>query len=218
LSLKHPEHFRVVTSPHQAFQTFGDWRGQTGRILNCLWNYQLPLFHPDSYWRLHGIDRDLIHFASLRRPNKNGCYALLDQNSPSPERILDKGLHKEIWVKFGTPPRADWCTEAVDSVWDRYSSVIEELEERGFRQDPTCQAGIDEFIFLGPFEWLWREVACVDFCHSELGIPRNDRLYEALETLLRSGSIVLTFEKLCILCDRPVAFEPRVEFSDGSVL
>jgi hypothetical protein len=185
--------------------------------MNCLWDYQLPLCDPRSYWRSWGVDRDLIHFAPRRKPNRQRCYAILDGESPGPTSILSKTLHEELWAEFDMPRRRDWCATVLDSVGDRYASVIARLEEVGYREDPTCQAGIDQFIFLGPFDWLVREVACVDFCHAELSIPRDDALYIPLESLLHSGSLVFTFEKLCIMCDRPIAIEPRIEFRDGSV-
>jgi hypothetical protein len=77
------------------------------------------------------------------------------------------------------------------------------LEQRADAEDRQCQARVDEFIFLGPFEWLVREVACVDFCHTVLGCRRNGPLYRALEELIRWGSLVITFERVCLICDRP---------------
>jgi len=83
------------------------------------------------------------------------------------------------------------------------------------REDPTCQADIDEFIFLGPFAWLHHEVACVDYCKTVLGVSCDARLYGTLESCLRFGGFVLTFEKLCIICERPKSFVPSIVFEDG---
>ena len=192
------------------------WKGRVGRHLVIPWDYQLPQCHPGSYWCQYSVNRDQIHFASQREPNQYRCYSLLAKDSPAPIQTLSKSLHADLWADLCYPPRRDWCEDVINALWDSYPKVEEEIDAAVQREDPTCQAIADEFIFLGPFDWLHREVACVDYCHSVLGIPRHPVIYQALEALLRFGSLVFTFEQLCIICDRPAMIEPQVIFSDGA--
>ena len=205
-----------MSSPIEALRQFSTWKSRVGGYINFLWDYQLPLCHPAGYWRQWGVDREKIHFASRRMPNRNRCYSILSKESRKPNVTLSEALHLSLWDNFRSPRRRDWCASVTYALWELFPNETEETENEGDREDPTCQATIDQFIFLGPFDWLYRELACVDYCHTVLGIPRNSGMYDALESLLQCGSLVFTFRDLCIICDRPTSFEPQIVFSDGA--
>jgi len=105
LQVNRLDEFLVVASPVEALRQFNAWNTRVGRYLNCLWNYQLPLCDPTAYWRQWGVDRDQIHFASRREPNKHRCYSLLMKDSPTPSVTLGKDLHDSLWVDFRPPRR-----------------------------------------------------------------------------------------------------------------
>ena len=80
-----------------------------------------------------------------------------------------------------------------------------------------------EYSFIGPGQWLLRELACVDFCHRVLGINRNERLYAGLEAIVENGSFCGVFGRLCVACQRPHTIEienknVKFTFPDGEVV
>ncbi|RYG59699.1 hypothetical protein EON80_25445 [bacterium] len=96
----------------------------------------------------------------------------------------------------------DWERIAYDVSADE--TVENYLEDRLDQEVPGCQASPKDFWFLGPEYWLLQEIACVDFCHHELGVDRNQELYRCLETIVTCGSFCATFGNLCLCCERPV--------------
>ena len=73
--------------------------------------------------------------------------------------------------------------------------------------------------------------ACVssqlDFCISVLNVAHDQSAWSAYKLLMNEGGYIFTFEKMCLVCDRPIKHsidseerlhaeaEPAIEFSDG---
>lgn len=222
LGLSPPETFLTMQSPREAFNKLDEWKNLTGRLAPCFWNYQLPLCDPRSYWRTWGVNRENIHFGDKRRPNQNFCWSSLVQNSPKPTKVLSQLIHEKLWQAFALNDEknnvyVNWCNAVIESFWEAYPtpSYVRYLEDIFHQEDPTSQIGVDDCIFLGPFAWLVHEVSCVDYCAAVLGVSRNAALYDSLETLLLNAGFIFTFEKLCIICERPVHFGEQIVFKDG---
>lgn len=216
LYLTPPAQFEFVASPHAAFSSFHSWSRSTGRFLNMLWAYQLPLCDPSGYWRQSTRTQARIEFATLRKPNSYGCYVTADEVDAEPATAISDELHTELWADFSYPLNRNWCDVVVNSLWKTFPDVEASLDDAFHSQTPRSQAGVDETMFLGPFDWLHREVACVDFCSSILGVPCNTQLYSVLQSCLQLGGLILTFENLCIVCERPTTIDQSIVFDDGT--
>ena len=46
----------------------------------------------------------------------------------------------------------------VEHALEDYEEEFDQLSDRLYEEDPTNQMGIDDFIFLGNFEWLQQEI------------------------------------------------------------
>ena len=67
----------------------------------------------------------------------------------------------------------------------------------------------------------------LDFCISVLNVAHEQSAWSAYKSLMNEGSYIFTFEKMCLICDRPIKHsidseerlhaeaEPAIEFSDG---
>ena len=190
-------------SPLAALKAYPLWASVTGSTAAVLWNYQLPLCDPDGYWRQHSGWPDL-DLAVTRRPNSRKCYAH-GEALPCDGNILSAGVHKQIWDSvlacLGEP---SWCDTLVDDLEDH--EVIEALAERLDAEDPTSQARPLDYFALGPRSWLLREVAALEFASGTLMCRTNNQLLQALVGILRSGSLLFTFERLVVAIERPIAF------------
>lgn len=204
LGLAAPASFLHYESPHAAFRDIDRWwdRRLVGDCSVCLWPEQLPLCDPSSYWRSSSHERRTIDFAVRRRSNAHGCWAY-GESLPGEGRILSEEDHGAIWRAFDDMLPFDWVTPVIADLVAQFEEAFLRMEALG---DPTCQATHEDFLFLGPFPWLVQEVACVDFCHQELACRRNGDFYDSLESLLRSGSLTVTFPRLCMICERPSSF------------
>jgi hypothetical protein len=67
----------------------------------------------------------------------------------------------------------------------------------------------------------------LDFCISVLNVAHEQSAWSAYKSLMNEGGYIFTFEKMCLVCDRPTKLsydneerlhaeaEPAIEFSDG---
>lgn len=204
LSLAEPEEFLFFDSPQAALNAYSSWKARTGKVASVLWNYQLPLFDPGAYWRRWSRWPDL-DLAIKRKPNAHRCYAS-GEALTCDGSVLSSAAHKQIWDGVlqhlsGT----DWCTNLVEELEEH--QAMEALDVRLSAEDPTSQAWPMDFFILGPRLWLLREVAALEFASSTLACRTNRPLLDALVGTLLSGSLLITFERLVIAVDRPIAFD-----------
>jgi hypothetical protein len=74
----------------------------------------------------------------------------------------------------------------------------------------------------------WAILGCMfDFCISVLNVRHDKKKWKVLQDLMQYCSFLFLFEKVCILCDRPVKLsfnrenmlqaerEPALQFTDG---
>lgn len=204
LSVPEPTLVERYPSPARAFAAFDEWRAHVRAVLTNYWCYQLPLFSPAGYWRQYGDRSNTVDLAVHRWPNGHGCYST-EKPTNCMGTTLSKPVHDAIWRRALDRPELNWCDGVAEELED--TAAMHVLAKRGHAEDPRCQVLTEEFIFPGPFDWLVREVACVDFCYAELACRRNERLYRALDVLLRSGSFIVRLVGVCLVCERPRSFD-----------
>lgn len=224
IGLKAPSEFLYFSSPAAMWREFDDWKPKITRVLTQYWSYQIPLCDPGSMHRLSspGNHRQAFNFAAKRKsPGWN--FALREtRNSRETSGILvEKEFHKRLWERFEFESPFDWRLLGYYTV-DEDGPIEDYLWERAHKEDPTSQIHYQEECFLAPEKWLLKELACVDFCFSVLGVERNDKLYRGLEEIVRNGSFCGTFGQLCVACERPISIEVnedqfKLTYRDGEV-
>lgn len=204
IGIEAPTVFRVYSSPAAALIDFPQWISLVSErdCMPCFWHYQLPMCDPGSYWRRYGPALDHVDLAVRRWPNARRCLAF-SESLPEQGLVLGRTSHETLWSSFSGLPTIDWMPAVVHDLARRFPGPLGTLQKFADTQDPTCQFPITDFIFLGPFAWLVQEVACVDFCQQELGCRINREFYTALQSVLQAASMMITFNRICIFCDRP---------------
>jgi hypothetical protein len=233
ISIEIPQEFLYYPSPAAMWEDFEAWKPKITQVQTQYWYYQIPLCDPSSMHRLWspGIQRPAFNFAA-KRYSPGPKYALCEaqDSDETSGTIIEKTLHRELWNHFEFYGLAQHCSQGHHSPLNGYHAgrlnedeiASSYLEERLLSQDPSSQIGYIDLCFIGPQLWLLRELACVDFCHSVLGIDRNERLYGGLEALVENGSYCGVFGRLCVACERPYKIEEggrkfSVTFRDGDV-
>jgi len=195
----------LFSSPAAAWADFPAWFPRIGRCLVAFWPYQLPLFDPQSFWRRFGGNRDTVDLAVCRVARPGMAWAPRAPRNGVPGTTLNAAVGREIWEAFDGLLDVDWAWRTARAVGEKFAEEHGRIEEQADREDPSNPIDVAEYIYLGPFQWLIHELACVDFCRTVLGARVNTALYDSLSELVRYGSLLLTFERLWIICERPAA-------------
>ena len=69
------------------------------------------------------------------------------------------------------------------------------------KEDPSNQMGIDDFIFLGNFEWLQQELWFLNRCKEEYGVSINESMLETLKQIQNSNKLLITFSNLVVVAE-----------------
>jgi hypothetical protein len=224
VGMEAPSEFIYHLSPAAMWREFEVWKPKITRVLTQFWSYQIPLCDPYSmhrYWS-PGNKRPAFNFTAKRySPGPNYALCEAEVSDETSGTVIEKQFHSELWKRFDFQVPVDWCLLNCCAC-GAYEPPEDYLWERLEEEDPNNRIGYEDYCFLAPQHWLLRELACVDFCHTVLGINRNERLYSGLEAVVESGSFCGTFGRLCIACERPCDIEVNQEgvkltFRDGEV-
>jgi hypothetical protein len=205
IELNPPEEFIYYASPAAAWADFSTWFPRIGRCLVAYWSYQLPLFDPRSCWRKWGENRDVIDLAVRRGSEPNRIWIGRPSREDIHGNMLDPAINREIWAAFDNLADRDWAWRIVRDIAVRFPEEHERLLEKADGEDPSNPIDVAEYVYLGPFHWLIQELACVDFCQAVLGCRTNAALYGSLTDLVCCGSVLLIFESVCLICERPTS-------------
>lgn len=224
LGMETPNEFFYFLSPAAMWRGFNLWKDQVTRVLTQYWSYQVPLCDPDSMHRLWrpGSERAAFNFAATRySPGPKWALCEDKRSDETSGNVLDRTFHAELWKRFHFEVPFDWSLVAYDPCGG-YAPPTDFLEGRAYIEDPANQMRAEDYCFVSPSAWLLRELACVEFCHRVLGVPRNERLYSGLEAIVQNGSFFGLFGTLCVACQRPCRIEVeksavRLTFRDGAV-
>jgi hypothetical protein len=225
LGMEAPREFLYYLSPAAVWREFEVWKPKITRVLTQLWRYQIPLCDPSSMHRRFGAGSKLFEFnfaAKRYHPGPNKTLWETEDSDETSGTVINKRLHTQLWERFEF--ETDVGCKFFSYLPGDYNEKIDDyLYERADKEDPTNQMHYWEYCFIGPDQWLLRELACVDFCHRVLGINRNERLYAGLEAIVENGSFCGVFGRLCVACERPHTIEVennnyKFTFPDGEVI
>jgi hypothetical protein len=222
VGIKAPSEFLYYLSPAAMWREFEVWKPKITRVTTQFWSYQIPLCNPYSmhrYWP-PGNKRPAFNFTA-RRYSHSPNHALIEAegSDETSGTVIEKQFHSELWKRFDFQVPFDWSLLGYYA-YDEDGPTDDYLRERADEEDPTNQTNYRACCFLAPEQWLLQELACVDFCHTVLGINRNEKLYSGLEIIVEHGSFCGTFGDLCVACERPRNIEVNAEgftliFRDG---
>jgi heme/copper-type cytochrome/quinol oxidase subunit 2 len=126
------------------------------------------------------------------------------------ERFFRSTNARQIWSKLDRPIYEEWQNQ-----YGCFEEKSQPSEFRYFFDFPIALAG---------------HIGFYDFCVSILQCDHNPSHLRTLHDLMQKCSFILPFEKICVLCNRPVKFsldsktrlhalnEPAFQFADGSCL
>ena len=223
-----PREFLYYFSPAAMWREFEFWKPKITRVLTQFWRYQIPLCDPSSMHRRHrrwrpGSEHSAFNFAAKRySPGPNYALHETEDSNETSGTLIEKDLHDKLWKRFEFETPVE-CRLLGYVSYDYNETIDDYLYERADKEDPTNQMHYWEYCFIGPEQWLLRELACVDFYHRVLGINRNERLYAGLEAIVENGSFCGVFGRLCVACERPHSIEVenknfKFTFPDGEVV
>ncbi|AFZ10076.1 hypothetical protein Osc7112_5869 [Oscillatoria nigro-viridis PCC 7112] len=133
-------------------------------------------------------------------------------------------LYNETWENISEQLSDELSGTFYPQAWNRFSDIFQELLE--------ASLGEEEFFHDENYEPLdsivWAEFAAdCDFCFSVLKCKYNPIKWQALKSLTTQCGWIFTYEKVCIVCDRPriLSFDsqhrlhaeggPAIQFADG---
>ncbi|MEG4573793.1 hypothetical protein QUA56_14025 [Microcoleus sp. N3A4] len=133
-------------------------------------------------------------------------------------------LYNETWENISEQLSDELSGTFYPQAWNRFSDIFQELLE----------ASIGEVEFFHDKDYqpldsiVWAEFAAgCDFCFSVLKCKYNPIKWQALQSLTTQCGWIFTYEKVCIVCDRPriLSFDsqhrlhaeggPAIQFADG---
>jgi len=222
LGMEVPREYIYYPSPAAMWREFEIWKPKITRVLTQFWRYQIPLCDPTSMHRRWwpGSERSAFNFAAKRySPGPNCALRETEDSNETSGTVIKKEFHGQLWKRFEFEKPVG-CRILGYVSYNYNETIGDYLYERADKEDPTNQMPYDDYCFLGPEQWLLRELACVDFCHHVLGINRNENLYAGLEAIVENGSFFGVFGRLCVACERPHTIEVENEnfkftFPDG---
>lgn len=137
----------------------------------------------------------------------NQVYKLIHQIKSN----LSPQIQKQLDQAFGK----DWSMS-----WETLGTLI-------IRATPTGKLRNVPDYYIN--SWSWIELCCwIDFCTMELGCPCNQKLWQSLQILVSSCSMVLPRTNFCYVSPRPIQIrlddqrrlhgegEPAIEFAVGT--
>jgi hypothetical protein len=147
-----------------------------------------------------------------------------------PKSVLGSALINELLNKLidQVDCQIDWETDS------KLPDQIESLPslkrcqlERQLKSNLKCQQKgepVYDSIYAGVCACIASQL---DFCISVLNVAHEQSAWLAYKSLMNEGGYIFTFEKMCLVCDRPIKHsidseerlhaeaEPAIEFSDG---
>jgi len=155
----------------ELLSNFEQWKHKASPMTANYWEYQYPVLHPESYWCKYHL-----HQTNFQIDIKRSANNLRTSVPTKTDSIVQKAINQS------------------ESVLDLLYSVLH-------TEDPTNQGAIEEFIFLGDFEWLRIERRLLEGMREYIGKPVCNEHYENVVALCESNSIYVTFRNHVLLCN-----------------
>ncbi len=199
ISLETPNEIISFSGVSEAFSEFDNWSVRVKEVLTCFWSYQFPMADPRSYWGIYHLSKDSYRLDIKRSPNQYGCYVNGKYINEIPNKVLTKEQYDDVCKNIEQQTFDETNESIVESILNKYEKEIDLFDGYMLNEDPTCQMGVDDFIFLGNFTWLQREAWLLNEFKKSYGIPINDKMLEILQTISRSKKLFITFTNMVII-------------------
>jgi len=173
----------------ELLSNFEQWKHKASPMTANYWEYQYPVLHPESYWCKYHLHQTNFQIDIKRSANKHGCFSIHEQLSEieiNPSHLFNcyvSELNKAL--RTSVPTKTD---SIVQKAINQSESVLDLLYSVLHTEDPTNQGAIEEFIFLGDFEWLRIERQLLEGMREYIGKPVCNEHYENVVALCESNS------------------------------
>lgn len=166
----------------------------------CLWAYQFPIAFPNSYWAQNHLAKENYRLDIQRRPNQNGALVYSDPlEACGIQAILSNELYNQLWQELSPLYYETRADDIHEFVLNQFEDEMSELWNLVNNEDPTCQAAIDEFVFLGRYAFIEKEAEFLTVCRDRYGIPINESMLECMCYIIQEKWFLVTFRNLVIV-------------------
>lgn len=105
--------------------------------------------------------------------------------------------------KLNLSGRFSWFDSVVRDIEFEYKDIWTLFEEITYHDFPGIPYFWENFVFLGPFPWLIKEIVSRSFFFSHQGRECNREFFDILCRFVEECGFVFVFENLWIILDRP---------------
>lgn len=88
--------------------------------------------------------------------------------------------------------------ELIDEMYERYDSHMEKIQEDIFEVEPTLPTTLEDYLFLGPFGWVKRDLEIFHQVDPEGKLDKDGMMWVYAE-LLAHDMFLLTFENVVFI-------------------
>ena len=198
ISLPAPREIIEFSSVKDAFIDFQEWSTRVGGVLTCFWSYQFPMAMPSSYWGAFHLKKDNYRLDVVRTPNIHGCFVYGKHINKAPVDRLSEAVYLKVCEELKSVKFTSASESIVDEILENRESEIGIFDSMMISEDPTCQMGVDDFIFLGDFVWLQQELWMLNKFKNDHGIPINQRMHDTLQLVVNSNKLLFTFKNMVV--------------------
>ena len=108
------------------------------------------------------------------------------------------------------------------TLYEQLLEYMERIEDQEWKQNNTCQLSLEQFLYIAP-----ESLVIYIILASVLNYAYNQQTLKALQSIVSYCGWIFPFEKICIVCDRPIKLsvdienrlhaegEPAIQFGDG---
>ncbi|MBD9417541.1 hypothetical protein IB234_23495 [Pseudomonas sp. PDM16] len=198
ICLPAPREIIEFSSVEKAFGEFHAWSRRAEGVLTCFWSYQFLMAIPSSYRNNFYLKKDGYRFDVVRASNSYGCF------------VYGKYIESELIHPFNEVAYLKICDELkqvrfnstteslVSEILENHEIEIDFFDATMASEDPTCQMGIDDFIFLGDFEWVQQELWLLNKFKEDCSIAINQRMFDTLSNIVNCNKLLFTFKNMVI--------------------
>ena len=201
ICLPKPDVILLFPSIKEAFSDYKNWCGLVEEVTTCFWQYQFPMAIPSSYWASFHLKKEKYKLDLKRSPNENGCFVYSDHINDQAGATLTNEEYDTVCSDLAQESFDSSIDKLVENILEKYEAEIDLFAEYMHKEDPSNQMGIDDFIFLGNFEWLQQELWFLNRCKEEYGVSINESMLETLKQIQNSNKLLITFSNLVVVAE-----------------
>ena len=188
-------------SVEEIFYYFDSWKSKAQPFVANYWEYQYPLLHPDGYWCRNHLHNSNFQIDIRRSANEHGAFVhseLISEIDVKASSMFHRYISAVSEEMRNTKPTQ--TNNIVLAIMQDYEGHIDSLEEILSKEDPTNQGCVEEYIFLGAFDWLLSERQLLSSMREYVQRPICNEHYENVVGLCESNALYLTFRNNVLFC------------------